>query len=250
MSSSTISVQSTGTIPVGAENIGGAGTEYRERIQMGGTGAAELVDVKNTDPTSSMYGNVVRPVFRKIVTYDAVVRLAARPYALSNAFGAAGRKQFATIHHAATATKLVKLRHAFVYLESSSAAGIIMLELIRITSAPATGNPAITPLPRLASDAAAEVTVLGLPTTAATETGTPVGQLEYNLGITGAASTGNPPPPLQPIDLLSPASGYAPDFDIRLPSIRAGTLEGYAVTADASAAITVKGYVHFTFTEE
>ncbi len=43
----------------------------------------------------------------KLVTYSAVYRLAARPYALSNAFAAAGRKQYATIHHTAAAVKTV-----------------------------------------------------------------------------------------------------------------------------------------------
>jgi hypothetical protein len=47
---------------------------------------------------------------RKIATYTALFKAAARPYLLSNVFTANTRKQYATIHHAATATRTVDPR--------------------------------------------------------------------------------------------------------------------------------------------
>lgn len=204
-----------------------------------------------TDPGGSSYGaRDVEIIQTRLPTYQAVYRVTPRPYALSNAFGAAGRKQFATIHHAAAALKLVKLRHVWIALESASAAAIVMADLVRITTAPATGNPAITPAPRSAGDAAAEATCLALPTTAATEDANVLATQEWNLGITGAGSTANPPPGLTYYDLLDPGAVLAPDDKGRLPEIRPGVLEGWAVTLDASALATVKALVVIEFTEE
>jgi len=186
---------------------------------------------------------------RKLITYRALYRLAARPYALSNAFGAAGRKQYATIHHPNTSTKTVKLRHVWLALESSSAAAILVADLVRVTAAPATGNPAITPTPLNPGDAAADSVALALPTTAGTEAAIH-SFTEWNLGITAGGSVVNPPPPLSWIDLIGLAPGFDPDDEGTLPTIRSGVLEGYAVTLDASVLDTVKGFVLIEFTEE
>lgn len=186
---------------------------------------------------------------RALITYTAVFRLAARPYALSKAMGAASRTQFATIHHAATATKKVKLKRVEVALESNSVAAILMFDLVRITTAPATGNPAITPAPTDPGDAAAETTCLALPTTAGTE-GALHSTQEYNLGITGAASTVAPPPGLNWYTLWPQTQGASEASESKFPTIRAGTLEGFAVVCDSNAASTVKGYVVIEFTEE
>lgn len=62
MSRTSILVSNTGTKPVGAEDVGGAGTELRETIQLGGLAAAELADVKNAAPTTALYGLVTRPL--------------------------------------------------------------------------------------------------------------------------------------------------------------------------------------------
>lgn len=178
-------------------------------------------------------------------TFVAVYRLAARPYALSTAFGAAGRTQLATIHHPVNATKTVKIRSVELALESSSAAALIVADLVRITTAPATGNPAITPTPVDPGDSAAEATCLALPGTPATE-GALYASEEWNLGITGAASTSAPPPPLTYQTIYQ----YAEGSEQKAATIRALTLEGFAVIADASAATTLKGFVVVTFTEE
>jgi hypothetical protein len=185
----------------------------------------------------------------ELPTYQAVYRLAARPYAISNAFGAAGRKQFATIYHPATALKTVRLCRVTVSIESSSAAAIIVADLIRLTAttAPATGHPAITPDPTSAGLAAAEATCLVLPTTAGSEAAQPFACQEWNLGITGTAPLTNPPPPVQEVVLYDTSQGGPNEVSPLI--IRANLAEGWAVTIDCSAASTVKGFVRITFTE-
>jgi hypothetical protein len=181
-------------------------------------------------------------------SFVSVYRSAARPYALSSAMGANSRKQYATIHHAASAAKNVRLRHVWMAIESSSANNIVVAELRRITAAPATGNPTITPGPDSAADAV-EATCLALPTTPGTEAGL-LSMLEWDFTRGPAASYPMPPPALQWTDLLSPSlGGYSPDVERRLPTIRAGVLEGYAVTLDVAVAATIKGYIEIEFTE-
>jgi len=171
----------------------------------------------------------------KLATYTAVYRLGARPYALAMTFGGAGRVQLATIHHGVAAIRKVKLRQVLAGIESSSVGGISVLELIRITTAPVTGNPTITPNPLDPGDWTAEATCLALPTTQATEAGPPIGAAEWNLGATGAVPTTNPPPGLGWVDLIAPAVASQNDGTERFPTIRPGVLEGFAVTCDASA---------------
>lgn len=216
------------------------------------TMAASLPVVLASDQSNIFNATQANAAFqqpRKLVTYNANFRLAARPYAISKLFTAGSRFQFATIHHAVGGTKTVKLRHVWITIESASAAGIIVVDLMRITAAPATGNPAITPSPANPGDAAAEATCLTLPTTAGTE-GALQTFTEYNLGATGTGSLLNPPPDLVWRDLLTGASGFDVDNESKLQTIRASTLEGFAVTLDVSTAITVKGYVIMEFTEE
>ena len=216
------------------------------------TGAAGGITCNVVSATAlAATANALYTTTRKLVTYRAVCRLAARPYALSNAFGAAGRKQYVTIFHGAGAVKNVTLRHVWVALESSSASAITMADLVRLTSAttPATGNPAITPTPSNPGDAAAEATVLCLPTTAGTE-GAVHSTAEWNLGTTGSASLVNPPPGLAWTDLLAPGPTNGPDFEGKSPIMRAANAEGWAIILDASAAATIKGYVVVEFTEQ
>src|SRR4051812_16155236 len=125
----------------------------------------------------------------QVLTYTAVYRLAARPFALSRVAAGAERIQLATIYHTAAAVKDVRIRMVEVAVESASAAGILTLDFARLTAAvtPATGNPAITPTPIDPGDGAAEATCLALPTTGGTE-GALYASEEWNLGITGAAS--------------------------------------------------------------
>lgn len=183
----------------------------------------------------------------KYATYRAVYRLAARPYALSTVQAGAGRVQLATIHHPATSQFKLQLRAVYAAVESSSAAAIVMLDLAHIQAGgtlPATGNPAITPRaidPREPADG--DTVCLALPTTQGTEDFV-ASMVEWNLGITGAASTANPPPPITFVNLLDPSNtGYIIDPLTQVPAVRPLTAEGWAVTADVSAATTLKGYV-------
>jgi hypothetical protein len=185
---------------------------------------------------------------RKAPTYRAVYRLATRIFRLSNTYAAAGRKQYATIHHAATATKTVRLRSVKVTLDSAGVAVFCAVELVRITAAPATGNPAITPILADSGDPAVEATCLALPTTAGTEAAAPYSQREWNFGAATTATAAAAPVPPQPqVEMIEQS---ARDDEGKLPTIRAGVLEGWAVTVDANAAATVTGYVQIEFTEE
>jgi hypothetical protein len=203
----------------------------------------------NVVVTISAVAGGIEPVVatraRKIATYTALFKAAARPYLLSNVFTANTRKQYATIHHAATATRTVRIRGAWVAVRANTVASDINAELVRITTAPATGNPAITPTPHDSSFAAAEATCLGLPTTAGTE-GAMLDDVHYFLGAQTAPTVG-PAPPLIWAPVYLPFGG---DDDESLPTLRAGVLEGWAVTLDCNAASTVDGQVRIKFTEE
>jgi hypothetical protein len=183
---------------------------------------------------------------RKVATYRAVYRLAARPYPLTKALTANTRTQYATIHHAATATKTVRIRRVEVQMESTSAAAIFWIDLVRITAAPATGNPAITPAVAEGSDSAAEATCLALPTTAGTE-GATYATTEWWLPQTLVQAGANPAQPIGRHDLLAIDPR---DHDLKVPTIRAGVLEGYAVIVDTQQATSIAGQIVIEFTEE
>ena len=74
--------------------------------------------------------------------------------------------------------------------------------------------------------------------------------LEWNLGITTTGSVINPPPALNWLTLWPQTQGASEAFEDKFPTIRAGTLEGFAVTLDVNSASTVKGFVVIEFTEE
>lgn len=232
--------QAAAVLQYGIVTLAGA-THARARVSVFTSGTATGI----CRATDSM--NIAPP--HRVATYTAIYRLAARPYAISKLFTAGSRFQFATLHHAAAAVKLIKVRRVLVALESSSVAGITMADLVRITTAPATGNPAITPGKHSSLDSAAEATAFTLPTTAATEADL-FASIEWNLGITGAASTVNPPPPLTYQELYSDTNDLGPGGECRPILIRPGVLEGVAVTLDCNAAATVKGFVIIRFTEE
>jgi hypothetical protein len=185
-------------------------------------------------------------------TYTANYRLTARPYALLFAIGANTVKQYATIYHTAGSTKTVRIKKVALWVKNNSVAAVLMTELRRLSSAtaPATGNPVITPSPHLPGFTAAEATCLALPTTAGSEAAAAQGwgTQELSLGVTGAASVINPPQMLHALRIVlwdSLAEGEAEDL-----IMRAGNAEGYAVMIDSSAASTVTATVEIIFTEE
>src|SRR5881396_1558892 len=115
-------------------------------IQSGAT-----TDLWTIDPTSkagrvTLYDTTGYSLTDRRVTYAAGGRLAAGG-GLSQAT-LTTQKQFLTIYHTGSATKIVKLRKAWVHISANSAASQIAMDLMSLTSAtaPATGNPAITPM--------------------------------------------------------------------------------------------------------
>lgn len=223
-----------------------AQTQVRARLSTVITGAGNVV-VRITLVAGGIEPFVAQRS-RKVATYRAVYRTAARIYTLSKVLVANTRNQYATIHHAATATKTVRLRRVWVQIRDTTVAGNLIVDLVRITTAPATGNPVITPALADNSDSAAEVTCLALPTTAGTEAAAPYSQQYWNLGITGGAASTQPVPVNPWIDLLAATPGA--DDESKLPTIRAGVLEGWAVVFDVNQAMTITGYIMTEFTEE
>jgi hypothetical protein len=220
-------------------------TQIRVRLSTVITGTGNVVVI--IAPAQQGVEPLVATRARKVPTFSAVYRVATGTiHRLSNVFAATGRKQYATIHHAATATKTVRLRKVWVGLDSTTAAAVINIDLVRITTAPATGNPAITPSRPSSADAAAEATCLALPTTAATESDFHSTVL-YNASITAAGPTAFPPTSMPWIDLLAATPR---DDETKPPEIRAGVLEGWAVTFEPNTATTLTGFVLIEFTEE
>jgi hypothetical protein len=209
-----------------------------------------IVGAGNVVVTISAVAGGIEPIVatrprKAAATYIAVFRTAtALPWTLSAALSTTP-KQFVTIHHAATATKTVKIRRVDLIPSNNSAAGDVIIDLVRITSAPATGNPAVTPSPANPGSAAAEATCLALPTTGGTA-GALYGMQHLWLGITGAAPTTNPIP-APPRD---PLYQWNSDGETDEPTIRAGVLEGYAVTLSSQVATTFQCYIIVEFTEE
>ena len=238
----------SGALPantVRAWTTGAPGFSYfRVRATAWTSGTANVALVAGSYPFEPL---VAVGAQRKVPSYRAVFRTATRPYNTLFTFTANTRKQFATIHHAATAVKTVKLRRVQVMVYSATtAAPELNVDLVRITSAPATGNPAITPALADNADAAAEVTCLALPTTAATE-GALYSSHYVSLGLTTTPPTTNPPPVPGIYELVGPGVG---DNEPKFPIIRAGVLEGWAVTIDSTTAAVVAARVIVDFTEE
>jgi hypothetical protein len=212
-----------------------------------------IVGAGNTVISITAVGGGIEPMVsmrpRRLATYRAVFRSATRPYALGNAFAAAGRKQYATIFHATTATRTVRLIDVLVELQTISATAIMVAELVRLTAAttPATGNPAITPGRMDTSSAAAEATTLALPTTAGTESDVLGSNYWIITGptVAVAASSANS---TQWVSLMNPV-GVPAREDAEL-TMRPGVAEGFAVTIDVDRATNPAFQVMMVFTEE
>lgn len=192
---------------------------------------------------------------RPVAMYTAQYRLANATAGFrvptSAALTANTNRQLATIYHAASATKRVQIKYVDVIMNAVTVAGVIEWEIVTLSAAtaPATGNPAITPGKHDQADGAAEATCLHAPTTAGSVTAvdSPVGLNWYeSLGITGTASTANPPPAPNRIVLWdSTADGDGKDL-----IMRAGVAEGYAINVRSSAASQVGYIATIMFTEE
>lgn len=191
---------------------------------------------------------------QKLITYRAVYRLAVNNAisSLTTTLTANTDKELATIYHAVGATKEVQLRKVVVYLSQSTVASDLNIELreISATTAPATGNPAITPRALNSADAAAEATCLALPTTAGSEAAvnSPIASQELHLG---AASTGATATPLASPTAIVLWDSSQVDNDVKNPTMKAATAIGYGVWIRATGVSdVVRAVVEITFTEE
>jgi len=193
---------------------------------------------------------VTRP--RKIrLGYTAIFRLAQAAGRLDQTFlqVADTNKQWATLHHTGGSTKEVRLLKCSVFITAWDAATQAILELRQISTAPATGNPAITPTAHRRGGTAAEAVALYLPTTAGTDVlpNSPISSVQLDLGVMGAVGVNNPPITPREIILYN-AAGEDPE--LIPPTLPVGTLDGWAVMLRTVGAPNVRMTVVMRFTEE
>lgn len=152
-------------------------------------------------------------------------------------------KQLATIYHTGAASKIVKIRKIDLIIQKGQP-GIYDFEVRALSSstAPATGNPAITPRQDDPADASAEATCLALPTTAGSQVGADTGTVGTPISIDG--------------DTLGPPPGrytlyeYQSDKQMKPLIMRAATAEGYAIVARCTVAAQLIFTALIDFTEE
>lgn len=182
-------------------------------------------------------------------TYSAIGRLAAVNARASLAFAQSANadKQWLTLHHAASATKLVRVLYVGFILVDVSAATILDFDVRLITAAPATGNPAITPGPHNQANPATECTVLALPTTGGTMAATPsLALTEFDAGILAPPTA----PPGQNVGRFDLYTNERVSDESQAIELRPGVLEGVAIVVRSTAAATVNGIPIIRYTEE
>lgn len=214
------------------------------------TTALTSADVDYSPISVDRYGVAwVRP--RQHVTYTAVYRLAdatAGTTALAFTFVANTNKQLATIHHAVGSAKEVLIRKVSLFI-GVQAAGIFEFEIrpLSATTAPATGNPAITPGKHDQADGAADSTCLALPTTAGSlvAADSPVGNsVILNLGANTAPTNSLGADGLEVVLFDSDARD-----GVKPLRIRAATAEGYAINGRCVQAVALTFKICIQFTE-
>jgi len=186
---------------------------------------------------------------RTVDTYKVIGRVAAVNVRGSLAFAQLANtdKQWLTLHHTAAAVKTAKIRYVAIQLIDVSVASILNFDLRKITTAPATGNPAIPPSPMNGANPATEVTTLALPTTGGTAAATPsYGLSEFDSGIL-APATAVPGLNVGLIELYDASVGDENEQSLEL---RAGVLEGIAIIIRSTAAATVNAIPIVRYTEE
>jgi len=214
-------------------------------------------DLWTIDPTSkagrvTLYDPAAYSLVNRRTTYAVGGRTAAGIALSPAAFFA--QKQFLTIYHTSASTKTVKLRRAWIHVSAVSTACFMSLQLVGLTrdTAPATGNPAITPMPFNIGSAAAEATVLGLPTVGGSlvfggsTTGTSaIGTVVLNSGVIAAPTTNSGVPTV--VVLYDEVDGMCGHES---PTMRPGFAEGWAITVFTSASSTIGASCGMIFTEE
>lgn len=221
---------------------------FRVRATAWTSGTANVVIVSGTYPFEPLVA--VRP--RLVATYGAAYRVAVTTgnLWLGPTFVANTDKQLATIYHAASATKTVRIRFFSITLEGAGgSAGTFGFEIRQLsaTTAPATGAPAITPRSFDSSDAAAEATCLALPGTAGSDAAvnSPVSNHFVWFAGVGAAVV-DPSRAGQEIVLHNSRDA----FDRKPLTMRAGVAEGFALVGRCNAATSLNYTAYAEFTEE
>lgn len=167
-------------------------------------------------------------------------------HALSIAFTANQVRQIATLHHLAASTRRKTIKRIELHI-AATAATILSVQLVRITTAPATGNGVANIIPHVSDHVASDAVAFALPTTLGTAAADqPLFMQEFNL----PANTVIPAPGTNQPIVLFPPSGQPADDDLFEPVIRAGVLEGYAIRLQSTAAVTIKATARIIFTEE
>lgn len=250
MSDSSITLNlGTGGDLLDAELIGSL---KRERMQIAGNILAEIARVKNTRQLQADYGLVTRPLFHEPITYLASYRLAdatAGTTDLSVALAANTNKQLGTIHHAVGSAKTVEILQCGLIIISNSATAELEFEMraLSATTAPATGNPAITPGKHNQVSGAADSTCLALPTTAGSLVAANSPSSKCLATLQGITAGPTNPAGVDGQEIIL--------FDKRLTDgkegliVRASTAEGYAINGRASAATTLRFKLYVLFTE-
>lgn len=178
-------------------------------------------------------------------SYRAVFKPAGNAYGLSNSFANNGVKQYATLYHTALSTRTVRITRVHTILLDTNGITIPRLEVIRLTSttAPATGNPIITPTPMNSAFPSAESVALALPSTAGSEGGSFTTAL-WQLGNTGNNTDANL---IQgPMVIYE----YVPTVGTEPITLRKGVAEGIAIKVQCSLGVIVLLEAMIEFTEE
>ena len=164
-------------------------------------------------------------------TYHAVAKRT------SNTFTAGSVKQMVTFHHIATTLKTVKFRKITIGIDTNSVAGVVTVDIVRISTAP-TGT-AFTPMPSDSSDPAATTLASALITFSGSENPSVIYTSTFNIGITASTF-----PPTDQIVIYNWVAGS----EQKPISLRPGILEGIAVklTHSAASALTFNATVIFT----
>jgi len=188
-------------------------------------------------------------------SYTAVFRLAETTARLDQSFTQVANttKQWATLHHTVGATKEVRLLKCSVFLTVATTAviqGVLELRQLTAATAPATGNPAITPTPHRRGGTAAEAVCLYLPTTQGTEANvnSPLAHIPFDYGImTATASTVNPLIQIPELVLYDASREGEEEMPPVLP---VATLDGWGVCMRTVGAPILRMTVVMRFTEE
>ena len=220
-------------------------------IQSGATTDLWTIDATSKAGRVTLYDPAAYSLCDRRTTYAVGGRTAAGIALSPAAFFT--QKQFLTIYHTKTSTKTVKIRRAWIHVSAVSTACFMSLQLVGLTrdTAPATGNPAITPMPLNIGSAAADSAVLALPTTGgslvfggATTGVSAIGGIVYNSAAITAPTTNSGVPTVVVLYDEDGMCGH------ESPTMRPGFAEGWAITIFTSASSTIGASCGMIFTEE